>query len=311
MGIIENKLILKDVLTALGLPYMEPLYGAFAHDFDDHKLRTAVRREKHHSFVLKPLTDGASHGVKVFDAASWVEKVRPDTNIDTPSRFMPHAHAPCPMPHAPRTSHVASTRNPPLTRHLRRPPSSLPKGAVEFGHLHPGVKQTSHHYDYTAFARGSEDVLIQEARRIITKASEWGQKYAVGGVVLEPRYDLDETTGLTIPGVVELKCTTILGVAVMVRGMFFQRPKEEEVRACIQYVTCVASKPLRMTSTPRCRPTPTPTPTPTQGPHDAFSGTAWRALHLRHALEARREQQPRQPRLPPVHQGARARQRQH
>ena len=52
----------------------------------------------------------------------------------------------------------------------------------------------------------------------------------MGGVVLEPRYDLDETTGLTIPDVVELKCTTILGVAVMVRGMFFQRPKEEEVR---------------------------------------------------------------------------------
>ena len=137
------------------------------------------------------------------------------------------------MPHAPRTSHSASSRNPPLTHPSPPPPpSSLPKGAVEFGHLHPGVKQTSHHYDYTAFARGSEDVLIQEARRIIAKASEWGQKYAVGGVVLEPRYDLDETTGLTIPGVVEIKVTTILGVAVMVRGMFFQRPKEEEVRAC-------------------------------------------------------------------------------
>ena len=101
---------------------------------------------------------------------------------------------------------------------------------MEFGHLHPG-KQGSHHYDYSIFARGSEDVLVSEARRIIAKASEWGQKYAVGGVVLEPRYDLDETTGLTIPDVVELKCTTILGVAVMVRGMFFQRPKREEVRA--------------------------------------------------------------------------------
>ena len=126
MGIIENKLILKDVLAALGIPFMTPLYGSLAHEFDEHQLRTAVRHRTSHAFVLKPLTDGASHGVRVFDAASWVEK-----------------------------------------------------GAVEFGHLHPG-KQQSHHYDYTASARGSEDVLINEARRIITKATEWGQKYAVG-----------------------------------------------------------------------------------------------------------------------------------
>ena len=76
MGVIENKLILKDVLTALGLPHMEPLYGSLAHEFDEHKLRTAVRKRASHSFVLKPLTDGDSHGVRVFDAASWVEKER-------------------------------------------------------------------------------------------------------------------------------------------------------------------------------------------------------------------------------------------
>ena len=37
-----------------------------------------------------------------------------------------------------------------------------------------------------------------------------------------------------IPGVVELKCTTILGVVVMVRGMFFQRPKKEEVESVVE-----------------------------------------------------------------------------
>lgn len=89
-GILENKLLMKLVLRALGIPHTAFYYGALlppdgvgmnkasarpVHPdvpwYDSARLQAAVANVSDHRFVLKPLTEGGTMAVVVMDGTKW------------------------------------------------------------------------------------------------------------------------------------------------------------------------------------------------------------------------------------------------
>ena len=209
-GLLENKLLAKRALAALGIPHLRPIYGALAPDggaagggggwvgthaalngFSRGAMLAATAASPEwagRAVVLKGATDGQSQSVRVFDRASMrkafdaylIGRACPATRGDgaAVSRARRDACRGRAISHIARTSRGRSATN----------------------------------------ASALNGVLASEAEAFMNSSTPWGQRFEHRGVLVEPRYDAVSAVGARAPrfitaSVFELKCAVVAGVA--------------------------------------------------------------------------------------------------
>ena len=204
-GLLENKLLAKRALAALGVPHLAPIYGALAPDgggwvgshaalggFSRGAMLAATAASPEwagRAVVLKGATDGQSQSVRVFDRAS----MRKAFDAYLIGRACP----------ATRADGVAVSR-------ARR--DACRGRAIS-------------HIARTSRGRGATNesaligVLASEAEAFMNSSTPWGQRFEHRGVLVEPRYAAVGARGggaraprFVTSSVVELKCAVVVGV---------------------------------------------------------------------------------------------------
>ena len=197
-GLLENKLLVKRALAALGIPHVAPIYAALAHDRHPERWARAPRYSRRaleravsawpgwasRALVLKAATDGQGKSVHVLDRE--------------------------------RLQRLFAEAEPkPKSRLAKLPPLWIREHAKK-------------HAAAAANASASLALVARTAEALLAKPADWGQRFEHRGVLLEARYDYlglvdprerdraGSTTTVARPqrrGVVEFKFAVALGVA--------------------------------------------------------------------------------------------------